>query len=253
MKRVRMMGLCVAAVFALGAVVVASASAAAPEFGRCVKTAKGAGKFSNAGCTKEKAPGSYEWLPGPGPEPSWTASSVGKMTLETVNKVKLTCAGASESGSTSSYRTIKASLTLTGCEAFGMKYESAGQAEGTIVTNELEGELGIEKAGGTPLQDKIGIVLRPIGEEPWFNIHCVVGPPNGVITGDAIDPLTTNKMLTVTKDIFKSKRGKQLPEQFEGGKREILESSFEAPSEQTGLTLTMSQTNKEAIEINSVV
>ncbi len=35
-----------------------------PEFGRCARTAKGAGTFSSAKCTKLKAGGGFEWLPG---------------------------------------------------------------------------------------------------------------------------------------------------------------------------------------------
>jgi hypothetical protein len=66
MRRLKLVGLCAMAVFAIGAVQVASASAAAPEFGRCVKKAKAEGSgYSNAGCTTAVASGAkYEWVAG---------------------------------------------------------------------------------------------------------------------------------------------------------------------------------------------
>jgi hypothetical protein len=66
MRRIRMMGLCLVAMFALGAVVASVAQAAAtPEWGRCEKTK--AGKYTESAClteatqTKGKYTGKYEW------------------------------------------------------------------------------------------------------------------------------------------------------------------------------------------------
>lgn len=66
MRRVRLVGLCVVAAFSIAAVQVASASAAAPEFGRCVKKAKAEGEgYSNAGCTTGVSSGAkYSWTAG---------------------------------------------------------------------------------------------------------------------------------------------------------------------------------------------
>ena len=55
MKRMRIMGLCLVAVFALGAF-AASSAFALPEFGRCVPKA-GTGKYSDANCTVKAAKG----------------------------------------------------------------------------------------------------------------------------------------------------------------------------------------------------
>ncbi len=69
MKRIRLVGLCLVAVFALSAVVVASASAssATPEFFKCVKAAKVGktyiGKYTSKECTeasKVETGGKYE-------------------------------------------------------------------------------------------------------------------------------------------------------------------------------------------------
>ena len=75
MIRLRMFGLCLMAVMAIGAVAAASASAEAPEYGRCIKKAKteGAG-FSDSNCgTAVGAEGKYEWLAGPGPKAKFTS------------------------------------------------------------------------------------------------------------------------------------------------------------------------------------
>ena len=73
-KHVKLFGLCVVAVFALLAVALAgSASAAEPEWGRCVSV-KSKGHYEDGNCTKEdfkenkahekKYKGKFEWLPG---------------------------------------------------------------------------------------------------------------------------------------------------------------------------------------------
>jgi len=60
--------LCLVAAFAISAIAVASASAAAPEFGRCIKKAtKGGEGYSNGVCTDGVSTNAkYEWQPGPG-------------------------------------------------------------------------------------------------------------------------------------------------------------------------------------------
>ena len=75
MTRLRMIGLCLVAVLAIGAVAAAGASAEAPEYGRCIKKAKteGAG-FSDSNCgTAVGTEGKYEWLAGPGPKAGFTS------------------------------------------------------------------------------------------------------------------------------------------------------------------------------------
>lgn len=71
MKRINMVGLCLAAAFALCACVASAAQAAGPEWGRCV--AQKDGHYSDSGCTKEdfkevkgvkKYSGKYEWKAG---------------------------------------------------------------------------------------------------------------------------------------------------------------------------------------------
>ena len=101
MRRLRVFGLCVVAVFVVSAVVVASAAAVAPEYGRCEKVAKNAkkeygGKFGKSSCTVElpeserAKKGKYEWYPGVVKKVQ--TSSGGKGALEQVNGNGVGCA-----------------------------------------------------------------------------------------------------------------------------------------------------------------
>ncbi len=67
-SRYRILGLCLMAVFALGAVASATASAAAPEFVRCAKVSAGEpSEWGNATCTgKTEAEGFAKVIAGPG-------------------------------------------------------------------------------------------------------------------------------------------------------------------------------------------
>jgi hypothetical protein len=61
MSKVRQLGLCLGAAFAIAAVMATSASAVVPEFGQCVPVAHG--NYADAGCTKGKplGKGTFEW------------------------------------------------------------------------------------------------------------------------------------------------------------------------------------------------
>jgi hypothetical protein len=84
MRGLRLVGLCVVAAFAIAAAAAGTASAEAPEYGRCVKKAgkpSGAG-FKNGSCTEavgRKA--HFEWVPGPGANAKF--SSKGKIVYTT--------------------------------------------------------------------------------------------------------------------------------------------------------------------------
>src|ERR1700728_4705272 len=63
----KIIGACLVAVFALAAVAVSSASAAEPEWGRCVSAKKG--HYKDANCQEKdekngKGKGKFEWVPG---------------------------------------------------------------------------------------------------------------------------------------------------------------------------------------------
>jgi hypothetical protein len=67
---------CVLVALAVGLVASATASAAAPEFGRCIKKAKAEGAgYGDAKCTEAVGSGAkWEWSPGPGPKVNFSAA-----------------------------------------------------------------------------------------------------------------------------------------------------------------------------------
>jgi hypothetical protein len=69
-----------------------------------------------------------------------------------------------------------------------------------------------------------------------------------VLTGSVLVPVEVNKMVHTTKLQYKASKGKQKPEAFEGAPADVLENSR---GEQVGLGFTATQTNGEAVEINT--
>ena len=52
---------------------------------------------------------------------------------------------------------------------------------------------------------------------------------------------------------YEATSGKQKPEHFDEEPNDVLETSFGGPFEQTGLTITTTQTNEEEVEVNTAV
>jgi hypothetical protein len=256
MTRLRMIGLALIAMFAVVGAAAANASAEAPEFGRCLKVAKGTGKFKGSNCTIEAVGGAYEWTPGPGVSSKFTINwKEGIPTFETVFGTKITCKTATGTGEYTGTKTVgQVLITLKGCETSGGVVTSPGQPEGTIVLKPLMGVLGVEKKGETRQKDTIGLDLFPQETGGLVLEAACAGLPITMRGSLISSPLIKNKMLVPAPVNFIAKSGKQKPERFEGEPRDVLESNTNGgPFEQAGLTLHMTQTNEEAIEVNSVV
>ena len=231
-----------------------------PEYGRCVKLAKGVkGKFSNSGCT---APATaekfeYEWEPGPGTRPKFTQKfkSLTTVALETVGKKTVKCSAQTGVGEYTGAKSVgNVVMTFTGCEFSAAKCASAGAAEGEVVTKTLEGVIGIEKAGTKgPTSSKISLDLFPVGASgPLMEFTC--GASSISIKGSVLVPVGTNKMVAGATLKYAQTSGKQKPEKLEGMPKDTLEASIaEGPYEQMGLALTTIETNEEKIEVNTVV
>jgi hypothetical protein len=116
MKRIRIMGLCLVAVFAMSA--LASSASAAPVF------------YSKAAIGSVVPPVPF-------------TGTLGAAFLEgSVSKSKITCVGGTATGEATGPTTTKNNVTtFTGCETGGIKCQS-GATEGVIVTKALEGVLG---------------------------------------------------------------------------------------------------------------
>jgi hypothetical protein len=116
MKRIRIVGLCLVAVFAIS--IAASSASAAPVF------------YTKAGIGEV------------GKTVKFTGT-LGAAFLEGANGSKITCEGGTATGEVTGPTTAKNNITtFTGCVTQGFKCNSAGDPEGTIKTKVLQGSLG---------------------------------------------------------------------------------------------------------------
>jgi hypothetical protein len=254
MKRLGISGLAVIAGLAALSVAATTASAEAPEFGRCVKVAKGTGKYKSSNCTIELTGGSYEWMPGPGPNSRFTlALKEGIPLVESVGRTKITCHDVKGAGEYTGTKAVgQILITLTGCETSGGVVTGTGQPKGYVALKPLAGVLGVVKKGETRAKDMIGLDLFP--EESGGSVfEATCGGIPIVVRGSVIFLPTKNKMLATAPIKFAEAKGKQKPEGFEGEPKDVLEENTNGgPFEQAGLAMFATQTDEEPIEINSV-
>jgi hypothetical protein len=255
MKRMKIMGLCLIAVFSM-VVVVASSASAAPTYYECAKAAKVGktytGNSNNNTCTESnaKGEGKYNLQPGRGKDKAFKGKG-GAATLHTPavgGEVK--CGASKDEGFISSSFTgqEKVKVTFTKCTSLGKNCSSAGGKKGEIKTNPLEGALGYISTSGK----KVGVSLKGEGGADSADFNCeglvieTKGAVIGEITGDinAINASSTDAF-TVTGG------GVQSITKFEGGPTEVLESLINGsgPFESGEATTT---TNKgEKLEIKA--
>ncbi len=228
---------------------------AAPEFGRCVQVGAGTGKYASSTCTSMGGKDRYEWDPGVVKGSFTTKITSGSVAIASALKgSKLTCTVETSAGEYTGLKTVgDVVLTLTGCERGGERCSSAGAAAGEIVTQPLEGALGVEKLGASRASDKIGLDLFPSpGTGAFMEFSCA--GTSVAIQGSVIVPISADKMLLANKLKASASKGEQKPESFVAGAKDVLEESFDrADFEPTGLSLALTQTDEEAVEVNSVV
>jgi hypothetical protein len=74
------------------------------------------------------------------------------------------------------------------------------------------------------------------------------------IRGSVLAQVVENTMSATPKLKFAASSGKQKPEAFEGGPTDVLEQSiFGNAFEQVGLTVPVTQSTEEKVEINTVI
>jgi len=237
MKRMRIMGLCLVAVFAFAAYAASSASAL-PEVIRCVE--KAGGKYKEGNCIAKagtKAEEKKFEISKEYPHPKFTGSSSTSF-LETESGTKITCSTSSATGewdadfgSTGKPSPIKEAdevvATFKGCSLGVAKKncQTAGKPTGEIVTNTLEGPLGYESKA----EKKVGAELKPHVKKGTFaTFECEgfgkisVGEGTGKL-GDCIIATVTsavNVMTTSGTELYTGIKGpegqEQTPQHFEG-------------------------------------
>jgi len=164
MKRIRIVGLCLVAVFALSAVVAAAAQAAAPEYLTCNKVAKaekGKGKWNDKECSKEskggakegeyEAGGSWETLKKKGFKGKNGVSTLDSYIPENEAEPwtggtvvgSVTCKNAKSVGEITGPKLSTVTVVFASCTSEGKKCTShqVGEKVGDITTEELDATL----------------------------------------------------------------------------------------------------------------
>ena len=262
-------GLCLA--------VVASASGALPELGRCAKleaTKEGRkktyhGKYTDKTCTKEssKSNGKFEWSPGPGAETEFESpGTLEPATLKTVGGREIACGDSKQFGEFLGAKTAKTEISLYECKeaASGEPCQSLRPEEtpptpeeGTIISNAAEAELGLVSGGSKP---KVGWDYKAKTGSVLFQFEC--GKTTGAgtkvtIEGSFIGVVSkANRMLEEDKMRYTAPGGKQSPAQFEGGSPDVLSATFlssslQSSTEQIGYSAEEEQSFSEPLEIKA--
>jgi len=260
MKRIRITGLCLISAFAISAVAVASASATAPEIGRCKKSTPKAGGYATATCTttdKEDNDGTYEWLPGTGKGKFTSTGGVGVLTA--VGGSEVECKTESSAGEYKPGGNNKEEagvvVAFTGCTAAGLSCTSKGAKSGELITNELEGLVGWENKA----LKKTDLELSPaksVTSGFFIEFECV-----GLLVkvkGHVLVPIKNDAMKETEILKFVAKKGKQKPEKWEeSSEKAILEASFSnfkgGAFEQAGQNIASTVKGEEKLELNAVV
>ena len=251
MKQIRLVGVCVVLACAAIAIAAAAASAAPPEMGRCVKVAAKTGKFSSSSCTKEKTGGSYEWHAGA--EKTGFSGTGGIGTLETVGKIGVQCKTERSTGQFTGTKTVAGvNVTFAECKSAGYLCESAGAGSGVIKTFPLAGELVWEN------KTKKKVAVNLFAESGELLAKFVCGPSRVEVRGAVLVNIPAGKMESTFAEKFSTKKGVQKPDAYENAKGEKVPTFLEADAsgltkgwEQAGQTITNTQTDEEALEVNT--
>ncbi len=198
MRHVRMLGLCLVAVFAIAAVAATAASAASPEWGQCY--AKEGGKYANSNCTEKakKGKGTFEWRKGTELTNTGFSGAGGTGIListfeicspsakrgpgtcvergetpEFLGPISVECKTEKSHGETSGKNGVKAiTVEFNGCIALGSIPCANTATEGEIITNELKGELGYINKG----TKAVGVRLTPnVKNGEFAKFSCAIG------------------------------------------------------------------------------
>jgi len=237
MKRIRFVGLCLVAMFAVSLAAVASASAATsdtpPEYVKCEKVATDTGHYKSNTCTKYEAAATKD---------SWEAFSAAGVTftdssktgtLEGENLSKIECKKSVSTGELTGAKTGVDTVTFEECESktLKVKCQNSGAAVGVIKTNTLSTTLGYIEAAkhkvGTDFEAKTG----PYSAE--FECGGNGAGPNFIFSSGSVIGVTTAvdaKDNTVGKQTLAGKKGKQTVQNFEGEPKDTLTTTICTPT-----------------------
>jgi len=248
MKRMRIFGICLGAVLALGGQMVTGAQAS--EYGRCLKVKKVdhklTGGYEDAGCTLRSATseGAYEWYAwGAGPQPQKaTFKAKGATVVLRTALGELTCGGIKGNigaGEITAPTLGPAEFRLRGCQGTGREAGKLTGEECQTVTEPFMLEqvtIGLE----TALAESGEQVWTEYHDEPATRIECNPGPGyalkvrgifSGVTTGD-VNAMSTQSVTTFSETVgyqgLEAETSENDGKTWEGPSPVILEGSFTA-------------------------
>jgi hypothetical protein len=260
MRLIKSAGVALFAVLALGAFASVAASAAVPEFGRCVPaTTPKTGEYAGAHCTKPAGgKGNYNFIAGPGAKPKFEGTSSEGPILEMPN-LKISCSAETYNGEYTGAKTASVTVDLIGCinAANHKKCQTNLAKEGEIEPpGALEGEIGFVNING---RQNVGIDLKRSPLIAAFTCGETTQPPEltGTIEGSVIGQLSPlNVMREESRLRYRTAGGKQIPEAFEGGSNDTLTvkllSGLTTTTEAAALKVKLIEVlNEEPIEIKA--
>jgi hypothetical protein len=254
MEQIKSLGRWTLAVLALAAIVVPAASAALPEAGRCVKVAKGTGKFKGGACITRStgAGGSWEWAPLTATEKQTFKGSGSSPVIVTAGHSTLTCVTVNVSGEYTGPKTATVELELQACtNASGKQCQTTPLQPSEIKSVPLEAELGFIKE--QPPGIAVGLDLKPQSPLTALAVYeCGNPTETAQIEGSVIAKITPlERMTTVSNLQFKvSRAGQQVPEKFEGGPTDTLKTTFMSGLESSSGASTLSVTEETGTNTN---
>jgi hypothetical protein len=246
MKRVRISGMCALlalAVSAAGATVAQAATHSLPEVGRCVKVATGAGAYKSATCVTvaTNGLGKYQWTPVSVTEKQTFSGAGGEVTLATTGHQTIRCVAANFSGEYTGPKTATVQIEFQACtnpqEQQCQSLDPRNKSE--IATFPMEGELGFVRnqtiEGRTFIT--VGMDLKP--QPPLHELmsyECTGSTEVAHVEGSVIARLRPFDKMTTESNLqyLVKKNVGQIPEQFEGGPKDTLITTFTSGLETLG-------------------
>jgi hypothetical protein len=286
MRRIRIAGLCLVAIFAMSAVVSATASAEAPEFGQCLKIAKGTEKklslYDSSKCIKQAGEdtgteaeklkkANYEWFPGAVAGDNTFATKGGVATLLTVKGESVTCESEESTGEYvvgGNNKEELTTVTFKKCQSGGLTCTTEGKAPGELVTNPLTGIVGFEKTPGAGFTArKTDLQLHPTAAGTHFiDFKCTAAltievrgheeGKNGILVPIKNDAMKFEETLKYVQSKGIQKPVKWFPPAAGYSESQFLESNFQKTGfAQSGQTVTskVKNTGSKKYELNAFV
>jgi hypothetical protein len=226
MRRFKIVGLCLVAAFAFGAIATSAASAAKPEWLDCYKVAKGTGTYpSKEACAKSEKAGEEprEWVLS---KPNLFTSTGGVSKLK-AGGMTVSCESVMNKGEITGPKTGLVLVAFLGCKLSGTFACTSGGSAGSeeIKTSSLHMTLGYIKKTA-PIE--VGVALEGTGTEGSLaEFTCDEGKFTAKVKGSVIGVMTPiNEETSNFTLTFAESGGKQAVQKLEKESKDTLEVSL---------------------------